>query len=478
LVTQATGEKPDRDKFEKLASEYFAACRRWGPRVEVQAYVTLGIVLSRKDQLPDLALQFLNTAEERFDDDFPAESQRGAGIERGKRLIAAGQVQAGVELLNKIRAAAPFDHGVLFALARQAEKDQRPADALALYGELHALPQLEQSLLESFKTAGRKLPVDQQPRRMVSRLWAEQHGNANGLEAWLDEIYETRLQGLASEQRPPRGPADGSRVALCELFTGTRCPPCVAVEAATTALEHAYARSELVILRYHVHIPGPDPLANDETRDRFKMYSGTATPAVLLNGRPVPMCGGDLAAAPGLYRRLQRAVEASLTDHTDLKLDLAAAAEQGKVSISAKAQGLTSFPPNTRMQVVLAETRFRYQAPNGIRFHGMVVRNMPAGVGGVAPVQGNLSFSGDVELQKLKKRLLKELAAVEAEFEGFAEKPMDLADLHLVAFLQNAETGEVLQAAAVPVNGLLTAPGDLKPANSRESPKKPGSGGN
>jgi len=478
LLPLTIGEKPERGKFEKLADDYLAACRRWGPRIELQGYVTLGIHLSRKELLPELALDYLNAAEARFNDDSSADSRRAVAIERGKRLIAAGQSQQGVELLNQIRRDAPFDPGVLFTLARQAEKDTRPADALGLYAELSTLPQLEQSLLDSLKSSGRRLPADQQPRRVVSRLWTEQHGNTDGLEEWLDEIYETRLRALATENRPARGPAEGTRVALCELFTGARSTPCVAVEAAAAALEHAYSKSELIVLRNHLHVPGPDPLANDETRDRFKMYGGTVTPAVLLNGKPFPGAAGDLTEAAGVYRRLRTAVESSLSDHTDLKLELSATADQGKIAISAKALGLKSFPANTRLQVVLAEDKVRYQAPNGIRFHEMVLRNMPTGIAGVAPVQGSLSFSTDVDLLKLKRRLLKELAPVEAESEAFDEKPMDLAALHLVAFLQNAETGEILQAAAIPVAGVLVPPAGPRPEGAKDSSKKPAAGGN
>jgi hypothetical protein len=93
-------------------------------------------------------------------------------------------------------------------------------------------------------------------------------------------------------------------------------------------------------------------------------------------------------------------------------------------------------------------------------------------------VLGSLSFSTEIDLLKLKRRLLRELAPVEAESEGFAEKPMALAALHLVAFLQNAETGEVLQAAATPVTGDLAAPAGPKPGDAKAASKKPAAGGN
>jgi len=52
---------------------------------------------------------------------------------------------------------------------------------------------------------------------------------------------------------------------LFELFTNGFCETCVAAEAALSALEKTYAKSELVVLRYQQNKPGPDPLANEES---------------------------------------------------------------------------------------------------------------------------------------------------------------------------------------------------------------------
>ena len=47
-----------------------------------------------------------------------------------------------------------------------------------------------------------------------------------------------------------------------ELFTGAQCPPCVAADVAFDVLEKTYKPADLVLIQYHLHIPGPDPLTN------------------------------------------------------------------------------------------------------------------------------------------------------------------------------------------------------------------------
>jgi hypothetical protein len=384
-----------------------------------------------------------------------------------------------VAALAKVREEYPFDGEVTYALARQAQKDNRVEEALALFSELQVLPQLEQSLIESQKSAGRKLPAELHPRRIVARLWTQQHGDAKGLPAWLNELYETRIRSIATENLPSRGAADGTRVVLCELFTGATSAPSVATEAAVSALSAASTKSEFIALRYHVNVPAPDPLANDENQERFKMYNGTTTPLLMVDGRIHGVIAGGIAEAPAVYRRLRASVELALKDKIDLKLEMSAKAESGQVAIAVKAVGLKTFPANTRLQLVLAEDRVEFPASNGIRIHEMIARNMPGGVAGVAPVQGVLSFTGDVDISKLKRQLSRQLAKVEMEAEApFDAKPLELAALYLVAFIQNGETGEVFQAASIPVEeGSRALPAGTKPAIEKSPAEKPAAGG-
>jgi hypothetical protein len=129
--------------------------------------------------------------------------------------------------------------------------------------------------------------------------------------------------------------------------------------------------------------------------------------------------------------------------------------------------------------LTLAEERVDLQTSNGIRSHEMVVRHFPGGVMGIAPVKGQLSYTGELDLVKLRKQLARQMAAAERENEQeFSEKPLDLKSLQFVALLQNIETGEVLQAAAVAVIESAEGVPDAKPAGKPAAASRPAGGGN
>jgi hypothetical protein len=258
------------------------------------------------------------------------------------------------------------------------------------------------------------------------------------------------------------------------LFTGSACPPCIGADAAAAALEAAFGKSEVVVLRYHQHIPAPDPLANDDGEERFSSYDGEGTPALYVNGKSFAGPGGSMTQVPDIYRRLRETVEPYLTEKTGLQLELTARAEQGRVAVSAKAAGLKSFPAEVHLKLALAEDKVAYLAMNGIRVHEMIVRAMPGGADGIEPVKGQLAWRGEIDLSKLRTDLNQSLSKIEreAKFE-FDQKPFEFKTLHLVAFLQHDGTGEVLQAAAIPVAGTPTHAGETpRPAPGKTARSK------
>jgi hypothetical protein len=88
-----------------------------------------------------------------------------------------------------------------------------------------------------------------------------------------------------------------------------------------------------------------------------------------------------------------------------------------------------------------------------------------------------LSYSGEVDLAKLKKRIAKHLATTERENDiEFDDKPLDLKALQLIAILQNSETGEVLQSAAVTVTGDTATPMDSKATDKPDTNKSASTG--
>ena len=83
---------------------------------------------------------------------------------------------------------------------------------------------------------------------------------------------------------------------------------------------------------------------------------------------------------------------------------------------------------------------------------------------------GKLEFSESLNLAEFKKNLSEYLIAFE-EGQGveFPVKPLSLKKLHLVAFVQNDETKEIVQSASIPVSGKLDF---SKPAPAKKKEEK------
>ena len=93
------------------------------------------------------------------------------------------------------------------------------------------------------------------------------------VEKALDDEYVKKVPPFKPEKFAGRKDKEANRVAVMELFTGATCPPCVAADAAFDALEMAYEPKDLVLIQYHMHIPGPDTLTNPATIARWEYYS-------------------------------------------------------------------------------------------------------------------------------------------------------------------------------------------------------------
>ena len=177
-----------------------------------------------------------------------------------------------------------------------------------------------------------------------------------------------------------------------------------------------------------------------------------------------PGVAGFLGEVESGFNNPRQAVDSLLTEKTEISLKLSANAKDGTLNLSADVEGLENPAANLRLRLVLVEDETYFQAGNGIRKHEMIVRYMPGGFRGIAPKQGKLHFSKSVELSDLKQKLSDYLAAFEEgnNFE-FPVKPLALDKLHLVAFVQDDSTREVLQSAAIPVTGKLEYSNVLQP---------------
>src|SRR5262249_60565694 len=75
------------------------------------------------------------------------------------------------------------------------------------------------------------------------------------------------------------------RGVLVEVWPGAACPPCGGVDLGFDALIKTYQPSEVVMLQYHLHIPRPDPLTNEDSESRSTYYGDAVegTPTLIAN---------------------------------------------------------------------------------------------------------------------------------------------------------------------------------------------------
>ena len=249
------------------------------------------------------------------------------------------------------------------------------------------------------------------------------------------------------------------RVVLVELFTGAQCGPCVAADMAFDALEKTYKPAEAVLLEYHVHVPGPDPLTNAAGESRFEFYgkrfqSVDGTPALILDGKPGAVSGGGRFDAIDSYDEYVDKINPLLEAPAKASLTLSAVRKGNKIAIDWEASEVRNASEAVHLRLALVEDTIEYKGGNGVPSFHHVVRAMPDGAEGVVVKERREKKSVSVDLDEVKKELKKSVEDLQKKAEkipgGKVPEP-ELKKLRVVAFLQNDKTSEILQAAQVEV---------------------------
>ncbi len=247
--------------------------------------------------------------------------------------------------------------------------------------------------------------------------------------------------------------AKSDRVALVEVFTGAECPPCVAVDIAFDGLLKTYKPTDVVLLQYHVHVPGPDPLTAPDGMERaIKLYGERlSAPSVQVNGKTAGKGGGAAAAAKDKYAEFVEAINAELEKPATAKLALSAAKDDKGIKVTAKVTDLEKPGEKVTLRFAVTEETVRYPGGNGVRFHHHVVRAMPGGLKGFALTKKEQEQAVVINAEEIRKELAKSLAEFEKEQGEFPrpERPLALKNLKVVAFIQDDATNEVLNAVQI-----------------------------
>ncbi len=299
---------------------------------------------------------------------------------------------------------------------------------------------LENALLTSYEKDGKE-DLAKQAKAKLTKLEL----------AW-DAEYQIKVPPFKPKAFAGRT-NKSERAAVLELFTGAQCPPCVAADVAFDALQKSYGPSDLVLIQYHMHIPGPDPLTSPASEARWKYYGEKfpmdlrGTPTVLFNGKPRRSGGGGMGGSEAKFKEYKRYIDPLLEEPTEIKLDGAVANKEGKISIKIDIHGIKQPGDDIKLRLLLVEESIKYVGGNSLRFHHQVVRSMPGGVEGTALKEENFSKTFEIDPTEIRTELTKYLDdfAKEREFPK-AERPLDLKHLRVIALIQDDASREILQA--------------------------------
>ncbi|MFM8273193.1 MAG: hypothetical protein ACKODX_12825 [Gemmata sp.] len=269
------------------------------------------------------------------------------------------------------------------------------------------------------------------------------------LEDQIDAEYRLAVPPFKPTAFAGRKDKDANKVAVLELFTGAQCPPCVAADVAFDALLKSYKPTDLVLIQYHLHIPGPDPLTNDDTVARAKYYGANSTPSTFFNGAKAAAGGGGMANAESKFKQYVGVIEPIVEKATEVKVAGRATRTGDKIDIAVEVANAADL----KLRVLVVEEDVKYVGGNQLRFHHQVVRAMPLGADGVAIKDKAFKQTTAVDLAGVKKNLTKYLDDFAANGRPFPkpDRPMEMKALKVIVLVQNDETKEIVQAAQLEV---------------------------
>lgn len=300
--------------------------------------------------------------------------------------------------------------------------------------------------------------LKKEQRNKLEEVYLKVKGSKEGLREILDENYrKANPLPVAVVKYVPTAKRT-KRTVLAELFTGSACGPCVTVDLAFDALIQRYNPSEIAVLVYHLHIPGPDPMTNAATIARSKFYGGAfGTPTYFINGTNKQTGGNTIRKqAPIFYNRITPTIDAELEKNQEAELNLSALLENQMIKANVNYDSLPADLKDLKLNIALVEHEVSYMGENGIRFHQMVVREL-----GGEKREGFLlkdksgKFEWAFDLQKLSGELKEYLDKYELDTQKnrpdfvFSEKKHEVSskNLAVVAFIQNDKTKNILQSA-------------------------------
>ncbi len=485
LLAFALSSDKDTKTIEDIIKRYTETSALWGKRMEASTLVRITSMLARTDKNSDMATKYMDQFNKLVKEGVKPLSSWDQEMALAKARVGLKskdpeKIKAAGALLESEAKKYPHDRELITELVSYEKEHGSIDKAIEHLGILASSPLSgrERQMIAASKQSPQTVKfVD--PRETLTELWKKKHGSTEGLDKYLAESFKRFLDSFVSKEAKEVDLKKGNRTSLIELFTGASCPPCVAADLATGVVESSFPASKVIVLRYHQHIPAPDPLTNSDSEARFFYYNHRGTPSINLNGQQVFGAAGGVEEVESSYDSLVEALIPELSADTEVKIELSAAAKDGKLELKANVSGTDKIKEPLQLVAVLAEDELHYEAPNGINLHEMIVRSMLGEPTGVAAKDGKLSLTKTLDLDEFKGRISDYLSAFEEKSgANFTGVPLGLEKLHFVVFVQGELSKDVFQVASVPVSGKLTYKSELaepakeKPAPAKEKPAK------
>ena len=359
--------------------------------------------------------------------------------------------KAGRESIREMLKENHFDPILIVRLADEARLSGRNDEAIDLYAQLVALPLQQEILRQAWsQEAVRKLL----PSERLAKLWKGNKTGFKDIDKYLAKIYADHIYHFADKPLTARPNAEGNKVVLCESFTSSHNPFCVASTVALGGVQQTYQDSMVVVLRYYQqHNTAIDPISNEDSEIRcYNYYRLNGAPEVFIDGLQIERVGGPLSYTGPLYEQIRETIDENLKTKVAMNLSLAAHRAGDSVQINAQVAGADAKNKELRLRIVLAESGIETESITGIKQHDMAVRKIVGGDAGLKLADGSITHATSVDLKALRADLSGQLKRFEENYSmKIPEKPLDFNNLHVVAFVQDDATSKILQTIVVPV---------------------------
>jgi len=275
----------------------------------------------------------------------------------------------------------------------------------------------------------------------------------------LTNLIDKKQKDLTSFKTGKYKSKNNGKVLLAELFTGAECGPCQGADVAFDNLSEYFPRTSLAIIEYHLNIPGPDPMTNPDTWNRYVYYGANfGTPTAIIEGKESITGGGPKFLAANRYNLYKYTLSKYESIKPEVTLSGKAKPNGDNINVQLNLKGKVK-DPNDVIHVALVEKTINYTGSNTIDKHHFVVRNLLFSDKGSSITSQKITGTFDVnKIEEGLKNYLDDPTKEPSWRPGFGApswraRPdkLDRNNLAVVAWIQNPETKEIVNSIFIDV---------------------------